>query len=514
MLQVYQQAKNYDAQFKASESGYLAVLERKPQALAGLKPQVSVGAAATQGRQRTFYDASMLDKDDVGSATGVNYSLNLNKSLYNKALTEQVKQVDAAIAQATAGLEAEREGLILRVAEAYFAFLLAQDNLEFARTEKDAIGRQLEQTRAYFEAGRSAITDVKEAESRYDLAVAQELNAVNQLDLARERLRVLTGGFYQSLDAPAASLALAMPKPNDIEQWVQTAKDNNKQLIAAKHAVATAQAAIDLQRAAKQPVVDLVARQTGSITEGSAPLDPQNLGASVGVQVSMPLYTGGALDSHIREAQHSFQQAQQQYELQDRTVEQQVRNAFLNVKSSISQAKANQKALASAETAAEATQAGFEVGTRTAVDVLTSLRQVFAARRDYAKARYDYLLNLLKLRQAGGVLTEQDIAATSALMTVKPKPYSGKADKDAPTADDKAEVPAHLQGGSDSYTSYVAGKAVPDKLLPEQEGKLSGKASEQVGEAAGAAQDDKAATVDKAVAQDGKRRPRVKCCGG
>lgn len=470
LLQVYQQAKGYDAQFKAIESDYLAVLERKPQALAALKPQVSVSGSSTLARQRTFYDAAAQDTDDIGNAANTSYSLNLNKSLYNKGLNAQVKLSDSVISQATAGLEAEREALILRSAEAYFNFLLAQDNLEFARTEKDAIGRQLEQTRAYFEAGRSAITDVKEAESRYDLAAAQELNAVNQLDLARERLRVLTGGFYQSLNAPAANMPLAMPKPADIEQWVATAKANNKQLAAAKHAVETAQTAIEVQRAAKQPVVDLVARQTGSIAESHAPLDPQNYGASVGVQVSMPLYTGGALDSRIREAQHSFQQAQQQYEFQNRTTEQQVRNAFLTVQSSISQAQANQKALASAETAAEATQAGFEVGTRTAVDVLTSLRNVFSARRDYASARYNYLLNTLKLRQAAGVLSEDDIVAMNSFMTVVPKaiPVS--------KADNKVDAAALKDNGS--FESYSA-DAAPVKPVAEGVAEKTGTASKE-----------------------------------
>lgn len=428
LLQVYQQAKGYDAQFKALESDYLATLERKPQALAALKPQVAISGSATQTRQRTDYDASTTVSEATGDVFGANYSLSLSKSLYNKTLDAQVDQADSIIAQASAGLEAERENLIIRVSEAYFNFLLAQDNLEFARTEKAAISRQLEQTRAYFEAGRSAITDVKEAESRFDLAVAQELNAVNQLDLTREQLRVLTGGFYQTLNAPAANMALTMPQPGDIEQWVNTAKANNKQLIAAKHAIKTAQTQIDAQRATKKPVVDLVARQTGSTTENDVnPLDPQTYGASIGLEVSMPLYTGGAISSRIREAQHNLRQAQQTYEFQNRTTEQQARNAFLTVESSISQAKANQRALASAETAAEATQAGFEVGTRTAVDVLTALRNVFSARRDYASSRYTYLLNTLRLRQAAGTLSDKDIVAMNRFMTATAKQSAGQA---------------------------------------------------------------------------------------
>lgn len=449
LLQVYQQAKGYDAQFKALESDYLATLERKPQALAALKPQVSVSGSATENRQRTAYDPTPGYLSNVTSGT-LGYSLSLSKSLYNNALNDQVKQADNIIAQASAGLESSREDLVLRTAEAYFNFLQSQDNLEFARTEKNAINRQLEQTKAYFDAGRSAITDVKEAESRYDLAVAQEINAVNQLDLAREQLRVLTGGFYQSLNAPAANMPLTMPTPGDIEQWVKIAKTNNKKLLASQHAIETAQTAVDIQRASKKPVVDLVAKQTGSDSQSKAALDPRVYGASVGVQVSMPLYTGGSIDSKIREAQHNFRQAQQQYDFQNRTTEQQARNAFLTVQSSISQVKANQRALASAETAAEATQAGFEVGTRTAVDVLTALRNVFSARRDYSQTRYTYLLNTLKLRQAAGTLTDQDIVTMNTIMTTTPKQLAASLQDSTP--------PTNLEDNG-SFQKYSATSA-------------------------------------------------------
>lgn len=418
LLQVYQQAKSYDAQFKALESGYLATLEKKPQALAALKPQVALSGSASHLYQNTTQDPTPGTMAKYNT-NNVSYSVGMTKSLYNKSLDAQVAQSDAIIGQASAGLAAGREALVLRAAQAYFNCLLAQDNLQFARTEKQAIARQLEQTQAYFDAGRSAITDVKEAESRYDLAAAQELNAANQLDLAREQLRVLTGSVYSSLNAPAANMPLIVPAPQNIETWVQMAKANNKQLLANKHAIDTAQKTLEIQRAAKKPVVDLYAKHTGSATRGEPELDPTVYGASAGVEMSMPLYTGGAISSRIREAQHSLRQAQQEYDFQARQTEQQARNAYLTVQSSISQVKANQQALNSAETAAEATQAGYEVGTRTAVDVLTALRNVFSARRDYASARYNYLLNTLALKQAAGTLNDKDIVAVNSYLTAK-----------------------------------------------------------------------------------------------
>lgn len=500
LLQVYQQAKGYDAQLKALESNYLSILEKKPQALAALKPQVTVTGSASHTIQDTLYDAGINDTSDTVNVTNLNYSVNLGKSLYNKSLDAQVAQTDSVIAQASAGLEAGREALILRVAQAYFDFLLAQDNLQLARTEKEAIGRQLEQTRAYFDAGRSAITDVKEAESRYDLAEAQEISNVNALDLAREKLRVLTGNSYQTLNGPAGNTPLALPNPSNIDQWVRTAQASNKQLTASKYAIATAQKNVDIQRAAKKPVVDLFARQTGSASEGDPVLDPQVLGASAGVQVSMPLYTGGSIASRIREAQHSLRQAQQEYDLQARQTEQEARNAYLTVESTISQVKANQRALVSAETAAEATQAGFEVGTRTAVDVLNTLRNVFSARRDYSQSRYNYLLSTLKLKQAAGNLTDRDIQSLSNYMTVTAKQTAVSNEKlsEAASVPDETDQSAAELGKSDNYQYYAAPAG--------QEKKAGGKAANKVAEQqTGKAADKKAA--DKAAKEPAPEAP-------
>ena len=500
LLQVYQQAKGYDAQLKALESNYLSILEKKPQALAALKPQVSASGSVAQSYQHYLYD-SPYGKDGINS-TNLNYSLNMQKSLYNKSIDAQVAQTDSIIAQASAGLEAGREDLVMRVAQAYFEFLAAQDNVQFARTEKEAIGRQLEQTKAYFDAGRSAITDVKEAESRYDLATSQEITTSNQLDLAREKLRLLTGNSYQLLNAPAGSTPLAMPNPSNIDQWVKTAQASNKQLQASKQAVATALKAVDIQRAAKKPVVSLYATHTGSNTEGDTPVDPRVLGLSAGVQVNMPLYTGGATDSKIREAQHDLRQAEQQLDLQARQTEQATRSAYLTVESSIAQVKASKQALVSAETAAEATQAGFEVGTRTSVDVLNSLRNVFSARRDYSQARYTYLVNTLKLKQAAGTLGERDVASMSNYLTATPKQTAASLSKMASASGEPIEDKASGDGDTtalNNNTSYDY-YASPDKVAKDK----AGAKTEAKTEAADTKPSAKTADKDKAETKNAK----------
>ncbi|MDD5391629.1 MAG: TolC family outer membrane protein [Thiothrix sp.] len=439
LLQVYQQAKGHDAQFKAQESSHLAILEKRQQALAALKPQVSLSGKAAYNESR-----DTLTNNATVNGDAANYTLQMGKSLFNKGISANIGKTDAVIGQSTAALESYRQDLIMRVADAYFKALLAQENVIFAGAEKDAISHQLEQTQAYFDAGRSAITDVKEAEASYAASVAQEINATQQLDIARELLRVQTGGFYPNLLAPRNNMPLSVPTPNSIEAWVNTAKQNNHLLRASKYGITAAQKEVEAQRAGRYPTLDLYANHTGSYLDNDVYKNRRTNDSAIGLSVSVPLYTGGATSSKIREAQDKFQQAQQEYDLQGSQTEQQTRSAFLTVQSSISQVEANKQALAAAETAAEATQAGFEVGTRTAVDVLNSLRNVFKARRDYASARYTYLQSTLTLRQAAGTLNDKDVASISAFMTEAPKQVAMAQDTPAPEAadDTKVEVPA------------------------------------------------------------------------
>ena len=412
LLQVYQQAKGYDAQFKAQEASHLATLEKKQQALANLKPQLNASGSVEDSMSKTWDPVNASS-----NALSLGYNVQASKSIYNKQLDASISQIDALIAQSQVDLEAKRQELIMRVIQAYFNVLIAQDNVSFAQTEKAAIGRQLEQAQAFFDAGKSAITDVKESEASYANAQSQELTALQQLDIARESLRVLTGGFYTSLNAPNANTPMTMPSPNDINSWVTIAQQSSYQLKAGQQGLLAAQRNIDVQRAGKKPTVGIYAGHSGKRNDSSkSNADSTGIGFAVGVEAKVNLYDGGNIDSQVREAQNNFRAAQQSYILQDRQIEQQVRSAFLTKQSSIGQIEANRQALAAAETAAEASRAGFEVGTRTAVDVLNSLRLVFSARRNYASSRYNLLLNSFALRQAAGTLNERDIVALNGYM--------------------------------------------------------------------------------------------------
>ncbi len=413
LLQVYQQALQSDAQIKASEAGYLAILEKRPQALSALKPRIDLGGSATYNLQQIERTGM---RDGGGAFLNFGYNLNLTKPLIHKEIQAQIGQVDASILQAKARLEADKQNLIIRVSEAYFQYLKAKESLTFATAEKKAIGRQLNQVKAYFNAGRSAITDVKEAQARYDQAVALEVVAQQKIDIAKESLKAITTRYYKNLSGASSKTPLVIPKPNNIEQWTQSAIKNSLQVVVATHAVTAAQKAVEIARAAKSPTVDLFAKHSGNSSHGESIFDQDKIDATVGVQFNLPLYRGGSISSQIREARHKLHQAQQQLEVEKRIVAQQTRAAYTTIISGLAQVKAFKQALNSTQTAARATQAGFEAGTRTAVDVLLALRETFRAKRDYSTARYDFLLNTLKLKQAAGLLSENDIVTLSKLL--------------------------------------------------------------------------------------------------
>jgi outer membrane protein len=407
---IYQVALEHDAEMRAAEAQYRAALEARPQARSVLLPQIEAGASQAHTRTEpsgfpdTSYDTTRFD-------------LTLNQSVYDHRNYVALRQADLGIAQATAVRDSARQGLILRVAEAYFGVLAAQDNLTFAQAEKEAIGRQLEQAERRFEVGLIAITDVKESQAQFDIAVAQEIAAMNQLDVARELLAVVTGQYYEALAALSVGMPLATPEPADMDRWVASAVDTNLALTAQRFATEFAAEEIKRQRAGHYPTVGLQASYADIDNQG-APGDQfqflDRRDAQIALQLRVPLYTGGRTSSLTRESRERFDSAREQLALTQRLTVQQTRSAYLSVVSGASQVRALDRALESTQAAAEAAEAGFEVGTRTAVDVLLALREVFRAQRDYAQARYDFVLNTLRLRQAAGTLDEQDVMAVNA----------------------------------------------------------------------------------------------------
>lgn len=412
LLQTYQHAKAYDPQLKALEETFRSTQESINQAKGALRPQANLSTSLSASSN----DLTGIPGNYNDSLTA-SYSTDLNQAVYRKDLTSAKAVAEASVSQARANLETQRQNLIVRVAEPYFNVLLTQESLRFAEAEKEAIGKQLEQTKAYFEAGTLAITDVKEAQASYDQSVSSVISAKNDVALAKEALRVVTGKSYQKLQGNS-TFKLNNPNPNSIEAWVKLAEKNNYSIKAAQQGIKVAENNLAQQRSLRKPKVDAFASHSGSFSEGiSDSFSTTNrYDNSIGVRLSMPLYTSGINSSRVRAASHDYKSSAHNAELQKQLVFQQVRSAYLTVISNISQVNSLQQALASTQTALDATQAGFEVGTRTAVDVLLALRNTFRSKRDLAQARYTYLLNMLRLKQAAGTLSANDLKQMTAML--------------------------------------------------------------------------------------------------
>ncbi len=412
LLDIYRYAQESDPQLRAAEAGNLAAQQVRVQSRAALLPQLNLGADYT--RHETEVQATTFGVPGTSAYNTQGYNVSLRQSIYHHDYYVQLKQADARIVQANAEYESAKQGLILRAAEAYFNLLGAQDSLATAEATKRAISQQLNQTQQRFEVGLSAITDVHEAQAAYDIALAAELAAQSQVDNARENLREIIGRDPMALAELKEEVPLLPPEPQDINQWVETAQQQNLPLLASEAAARAAREEVSRRKAGHYPTLDLVANHAYSDNMEATPVGTERTDTTVGVQLNLPLYSGGLTTAQTREARALYTQAQEALEQQRRATVRESRNAYLGVTTGISQVLARKQALASAQTALEATQAGFEVGTRTIVDVLDSQRLRYTAQSDYLRARYDYLLATLRLKQAAGSLSLADIEKINA----------------------------------------------------------------------------------------------------
>ncbi len=409
LLDIYQSAAREDSRLQAAQADFEATGEVRPQAWSALLPQLNLSGEyvwQTLDSTRTF--DGEINRQSGGFDTQ-GYTLRLDQIIYDHSLIVQLWQADSSIAQAQAELDAIAQALVLRVSKAYFNVLAARDSLTFAVSEKKAIGRQLEQARKRFEVGVIAITDVKEARAAFDLAVAQQVSAQNQLAVTREALQVITGRLPGRLRDLQDRIPLLTPDPADVDQWVQTAIERNLQLIAAEFASETASLEVDRRRAGHYPTLGLFAQKAENDSGGGVFGATESDDQSVGLQLNIPIFSGGFVTSSTREASYLFEQSQNLQELQRREAVRQTRASYLNVIAGISRVKALKRALESNRAAAASARAGFRVGTRTSVDVLLALRETFRTQRDLSRARYNYLLNTLRLKQAAGTLAGEDL---------------------------------------------------------------------------------------------------------
>ncbi len=410
LLAVYQQAVQNDAQLAAAAAARDAARELKPQALSFVLPNIQSSAETAKNTLRTD-SPSTFPPSGRAEFNSHYWQVQAVQPLFNWQLIAGLGQADALVRQANNQYGFAEQELMLRTADRYFGVLSANDSLQFAQAEKAAIGRQLEQAKQRFEVGLIAITDIHEAQARYDLTVAQEIEARNQLTNAMEALREVTGTGYEALTPLAESLPLEPPAIADAETWVRQGLEMNPLVAAASEAVNAARKEIERQRAGHYPTLDATATYMDSSYNASRQGSGYDGEDTIyGLQLKLPIFEGGRTSSLVRQAQQQYREAQQRLEQQRRATSRGTRDAFLGVEAAISRVKALSQALVSNQSALEATELGYRVGTRTSVDVLDAERELYRAKRNLATARYDYVLNVLRLEQASGQLAQDDLA--------------------------------------------------------------------------------------------------------
>ena len=411
LLAVYNLARANDPKFSAAQSVYMAERERLPQARAGFMPTLSARATRDRNNNETITDSFIISRPSAQyEYSSTEYSLRLSQPVYNAAAYSGFSQAKAEVRRAEAEYAAASQDLILRVARAYLEALLAQDSLEFTRAEKISIQRQRESAEARLKVGLATITDVHDARARFEIAAAQETEAENALHDKHEALRELTGRSPESLARVGANMPLITPEPADINQWVEKSLVQNYSLLARHAAADSASEEIKRQRAGHYPTLDLVGTRTrndddGSITGPGIRADS----TVVGLQLNVPLFQGGLISSRTQEAAHRYDAAQQEFEATRRATERQARVSYLGVTGGAAKVTALSQAVVASESAVEAKTQGFAAGINSNLDVLDAARDLYRAKRDLSSARYDYLLNLLRLKQAAGTLSESDL---------------------------------------------------------------------------------------------------------
>ncbi len=410
LADVYRRALAADPQYLAATAAYQAALEVKPQSRAGLLPDVGLSGSASRDR----YDPRTSGPTTY--ATNQSYSVNLRQPVFRRDRFIQLQQADSRIAQADAVFTSAQQELILRVATRYFAVLGARDNLAFVRADKEALQRTLDQAQQRFEVGLAAITDTLKAQAAYDISISDEISAEQLLADSQEALRELTGSLPDTLEILSDQIPLLVPEPTDQDQWVRSAIEQNPLMLAAQAATETAKQEIQVQNSGHYPSLDMVAGFSYRDNSFGGVISQERNDSSVGLELNLPLYQGGAVTSRTRQQRSLYEQAVEEQEQQYRATERQTRDNYRGIVSGISRVSALKRAIESNEKAYEAAKSGFDVGTRDIVDVLDAQRELLRARRDHARSRYDYLLSTLRLKQAAGILDEEDLLQVNELL--------------------------------------------------------------------------------------------------
>lgn len=430
LMEIYQLAVENDPAIAEARANRNAAKQAWPQARADVLPQLSLSASYSDSTQERFVNEAgqvpLPPSESTGETT--TYSLSLRQTVFNWAQFQALGRAQAEVAAAEAEYEAALQDLVIRTAETYFELLAALDQLASARANERAIQRQRDRAERRFEVGLVAITDVQEARAAYDQAVADRIAAERSVNLNREMMREIIGIYPGEIQAPIEDMGLQLPDPADPAAWVNQAKEGNLNVAAARFNLQAAEKRLAATRAGHYPTLDLEAglqdsESTGRTTvQGQTAAEDLRETESTNIQLTLniPLFSGGRVSSQTSEARSLMLAQTSAVERLRRQAERETRDAYLGVISERSRVRALAQAVESSETALASTQAGFEVGTRTTVDVLDARRSLFEAQTSYARSKYDFLLNKLRLRAAVGSLGAQDIEEINALLGAKP----------------------------------------------------------------------------------------------
>lgn len=423
LLQTYQDALSSDPVYASARALRDAGLENIPQARSGLYPLITGTSNTTDTRGLEGFRGAVPPIPRYAPLNGNNwgYQLTLTQPLFNWQAFVVYKEAGYKVAQAEATFGQTAQDLVVRVAQAYFDVLASQDSLAFIHAQEAAISEQLAQAKRNFEVGTSTIVDTHEAQSRYDLAVSQEIAAESDLEIKKETLRQIIGTIPRELAPLRANVLLSPPQPTSMEKWVDAAESSNLLVQSQAAGFEVANGEVDRNRAQHLPTLNLVVsdgRQSSSLGTLGIPgaFSTDIYARQGGVQLNIPIFSGGLVNSQVRQAVAMRDKARQDLENARRTAALSARQSYLGVTNGIAQVKALEQALVSSQSSLDSNKLGYEVGVRINIDVLNAQQQLYSTKRDLSKAIYDTIMAGLKLRNAAGLLGDDDVQQVNAML--------------------------------------------------------------------------------------------------
>ena len=425
LIDVYENALVNDPLLKEALANKEAISEFRPQARSLMLPQINASGLYSDSDingKSTFQQQTAIGT--VTNTTGflqesetTQWEVSIRQTIFDFGAWMTLKKANKTVAQAEIDYLAAEQALMVRVTTAYFNVLAAQDTLESEQAARQAIEKQLDQSRKRFDVGLIAITDVQEAQAAYDQSIANEIIAKRNLATSKESLRAITDNFPSNLLKPDNSLPLIMPNPQSETEWVNTSLEQNLNFLSAQLGTEIARSEVKVQRSGHYPTIGVQAQKRVSESDSFRsdsggdfnPADTENINEGVGVQVTVPIFSGGQTSSRVRQAVAQHRATKEKLERVGRETTRNARDSYLGVISGIATVKALQQSVKSSATALQATEAGYEVGTRTTVDVLDARRRLYSSQRNLAISKYDYLKNIIQLKQAAGTLSKDDL---------------------------------------------------------------------------------------------------------